>query len=106
MTEKLKKLKEGEHTVTYVIPLAKAYDAPRKKRAKVAIRLIREFIERHLHTPEKIVIHNKLNEEIWSRSIEKPPRRVKVEVKFIVEEGKIVEAEVRPRGLVEESEES
>ena len=28
--------------------------------------------------PENIVITNELNEEIWSRGIEKPPRKIRV----------------------------
>ncbi len=99
-----KELKEGEHRRTYVIPLRKAHRAPRKKRAKVAVRVIREFIARHLRNPEKIVIHEKVNEQIWSRSIEKPPRKIKVDVQFTVEEGKVVEAEVLPLGWEEEEE--
>lgn len=63
----------------YVIPLRDAYRAPRKKRAKVAIRIIREFVKRHLKV-EEVKIGNDVNEYVWSRSIEKPPRRVKVKV--------------------------
>ena len=63
----------------YVIPLRDAYRAPRKKRAKVAIRIIREFVKRHLKV-EEVKIGNDVNEYVWSHSIEKPPRRVKVKV--------------------------
>ena len=62
---------------SYVIPLKDAYRAPRKRRAKVAIRIIHEFIQRHLKV-KYVVIRNEVNEYVWSRSIEKPPRRVKV----------------------------
>ena len=63
----------------YVIPLRKAYFLQRTKRAPRAIRLIREFIKRHVKA-ERVIITNKVNEYIWSRSIEKPPRRIKVKV--------------------------
>ncbi len=99
-----KELKEGEHRASYVIPLRHAYDVPRPKRAKVAVRLVREFVKRHLHDPEKIVIHEKVNKELWSRSIEKPPRRIKVDVIYEVEEGRVVEARVVPPGYEEEEE--
>ncbi|RLE60972.1 MAG: 50S ribosomal protein L31e [Thermoprotei archaeon] len=101
---KRKELKDGEHRRTYIVPLKKAYHVPRKKRAKVAVRVLREFIARHLRNPETIIIHEKVNEEIWSRSIEKPPRRIKVDVEFTVEEGKVVEARVLPPGWEEEEE--
>jgi len=99
-----KELREGEHRRSYTISLRKAYSVPRPKRAKVAVRLVREFVERHLHNPEKVVIHEKVNEELWSRSIEKPPRRIKVDVIFEVEDGKVVEAKVVPPGYEEEEE--
>jgi len=66
----------------YTIPLRKVYEVPRKKRAKVAIRLLREFVMRHVK-PDDVYISNKVNEEIWQRSIEKPPRRIRVLVRKV-----------------------
>ncbi|MEZ0345117.1 MAG: 50S ribosomal protein L31e [Infirmifilum sp.] len=88
------KLQEGENVFNIVIPLRDAYRAPRKKRAKVAVRLVREWVARHFHITGRIKIGNKLNELIWNRSIEAPPKRVAVTVKVSVEEGEPVEAEV------------
>ena len=72
----------------YVIPLRNAYRAPRKKRTPRAVRLIREFVKRHVKPfkrvggdQEKVVdiyISQRLNELLWKRSIEKPPRRIRV----------------------------
>ncbi|RLE99003.1 MAG: 50S ribosomal protein L31e [Thermoprotei archaeon] len=81
----------GEVERVYTIPLRDAYTAPRKKRAKVAVRIVREFIKRHMKV-EVVKISPELNEIIWSRSAEKPPRRVKVRAK-VIEEGV---AEVEP----------
>ncbi len=61
----------------YVIPLAKARRGPRNKRAKKAIRYLREFMERHFK-PESLIISQPVNEKIWSRGIQKPPRKIKV----------------------------
>jgi len=61
----------------YVIPLAKARHGPRNKRAKKAIRYLRKFIERHFK-PESLIISQPVNEKIWSRGIQKPPRKIKV----------------------------
>ncbi|MGC9107481.1 MAG: hypothetical protein ACP5IE_04750, partial [Infirmifilum sp.] len=44
------------------------------------------------HLTGGVKIGGLLNEYIWSRSIEKPPRKVKVTVKINVEEGEAVEA--------------
>jgi len=61
----------------YTIPLRHAWRSPIKKRAPRAIRLIRAFIMRHMK-PERVVIERDVNEEVWGRGIEKPPRRIKV----------------------------
>jgi len=61
----------------YIIPLAKARRGPRNKRAKKAIRYLREFMERHFK-PESLVISQEVNEAIWARGIQKPPRKITV----------------------------
>ncbi len=75
MSEKKSIILERE----YVIPLKRVYFLQRTKRAPRAIRFIKSFVKRHVKA-EKVIISNKLNEYIWSRGIEKPPRRVKVRV--------------------------
>ncbi len=61
----------------YVIPLRDAYEASRTRRAKRAINIIKEFAKKHMKA-EIIKISSKVNSLIWSRGIEKPPRRIKV----------------------------
>lgn len=61
----------------YTIPLRRAWVSPRKKRAPRAIRLIKSFIQRHMK-PEALVVSNEVNEKIWDRGIEKPPRKIRV----------------------------
>ena len=64
----------------YTVPLRKAYwTGSRLKRANRAIRILREFVTRHMK-PEELVIQKEVNERIWSRGIEKPPRRVRIRV--------------------------
>ncbi|MEM0223000.1 MAG: 50S ribosomal protein L31e [Thermofilum sp.] len=91
-----RKLPDGEHVFTYTIPLRDAYRAPRKKRAKVAIRLLKDFVRRHFRYTGDVAVSRELNEIIWAKSVEKPPRRVKASVKVNVEEGEIVSVELRP----------
>jgi len=69
----------------YTIPLRYAYFVPRPKRANKAIKLIREFVRRHLKV-ERVVIGNDVNEKIWERNRERPPRRIKVKVKKVDED--------------------
>lgn len=64
---------------TYVIPLRNAYKAPRTKRAKRAVNIVRNFLAKHLKTDEVILSEN-LNQRLWENGLQKPPRKVKVNV--------------------------
>lgn len=72
----------------YTIPLSRAWIKPPKKRAPGAIRILEAFIQRHMKVGEgpeieeeeggRIIISNEVNEKIWSRGIEKPPRKLRI----------------------------
>ena len=73
----------------YTIPLRKAWISPRKKRAPKAVRIVKSFVLKHMKVrteaeeeeePEKLVIDNDVNEKLWNRGIEKPPRKIRVRV--------------------------
>ncbi|MCW4035090.1 MAG: 50S ribosomal protein L31e [Candidatus Bathyarchaeota archaeon] len=74
----------------YTIPLRKVWIAPRKKRAPKAARVVRAFVAKHMklqtevdedeEEAERLVIDNEVNEKLWSRGIEKPPRKIRVRV--------------------------
>jgi len=90
--KKKKKGKEEEivEERVYTIPLGKASVRPPKKRAPRAIQLIRAFITKHMKLEirleeeeeegelPKLTISKELNEKIWGRGIEKPPRKIRV----------------------------
>ncbi|MFX1338194.1 MAG: 50S ribosomal protein L31e [Promethearchaeota archaeon] len=61
----------------YIVPLTKARRGPRNKWAKKSIRFLREYMERHFK-PESLIISQEVNEKIWERGIQKPPRKLKV----------------------------
>jgi len=61
----------------YTIPLKDAYEHPRKKRGKRAVKLVQEFALRHMKA-EDVRISEGVNSLILRDSIEKPPRRIKV----------------------------
>ncbi len=61
----------------YIVPLAKARRGPRNKYSKKAVRYLREYMERHFK-PESLVISQEVNEAIWARGIQKPPRKIKI----------------------------
>ena len=62
----------------YTVPLRKAYwTGSRLRRSNRAVRVLREFVERHMK-PEELLIQPEVNERIWARGIQKPPRRVRI----------------------------
>ncbi len=63
----------------YTVPLGDAYDAVRNKRAPRAVKILREFLARHMKADE-VLLSEALNKFIWEKSIQKPPRKVKVRV--------------------------
>lgn len=88
-----RKKKEEEEIVeerTYTIPLSRALIRPPKKRAPRAMEMIKIFITKHMKLEMKVseeeeeeelpqlIISKEVNEKIWSRGIEKPPRKIKV----------------------------
>lgn len=91
---KPRKKKEEEEEIVeeriYTIPLAKALVRPPKKRAPRAMQMIRAFITKHMKLEmrveaeeekgelPKLVISNDVNEKVWGRGIEKPPRKIRV----------------------------
>jgi len=75
----------------YTISLGKAWIAVPKKRAPRAMKMIKDFVKRHMkfeareeleeeeeEEPKKLVISNEVNERVWRRGIQKPPRKVRV----------------------------
>jgi len=73
----------------YTIPLKKAWLSTRKKRAPRAARIVKSFMLKHMKVrteaegeeeAERVVIDNEVNEKLWSRGIEKPPRKIRVRV--------------------------
>jgi large subunit ribosomal protein L31e len=88
-----KKKKEEEEEIVeeriYTIPLGKVLVRPPKKRAPRAMHLIRAFITKHMKLTMRVeeeeekelpqlVISKEVNEKVWSRGIEKPPRKIRV----------------------------
>ena len=68
---------EIERVIT--VPLKATKMAPRSRRAKRAVKEVREFIARHMKAEEdKVWIDTKLNEKLWERGIQKPPSRITV----------------------------
>ena len=62
----------------YTVPLRKAYwTGSRRKRANRAVRILRDFVQKHMK-PEELVIQPEVNERIWDRGIQKPPRRIRI----------------------------
>jgi len=68
----------------YTIPLRDVKKAPRWKRSKRAVTVVRKYLARHMKAdPEDVKLDSSLNEAIWSRGSQKPPSKIRVKaVKF------------------------
>ncbi|MDG6257334.1 MAG: 50S ribosomal protein L31e [Methanomicrobiaceae archaeon] len=61
----------------YVIPLRDAKRAPRWKRSHKAVKDIRAFLVKHMKS-EDVKLDRSINEKVWDRGSEKPPRKIRV----------------------------
>jgi len=72
----------------YVVPFRRVWTTPRGKRTPRAVRVLREYVARHMKV-EEVVISNEVNEQIWSRGISKPPRNLRIRA-VKDKEGKVI----------------
>ena len=75
----------------YTIPLRKAKSVPRTRRAKRAMKEVKEFLSKHLKTGE-IWIDPSINEAIWSRGMRNIPSKIRV--KAVETEDGVIEASI------------
>jgi large subunit ribosomal protein L31e len=78
-TEKTSEIEDLEIVAekTYTINLRDVWTTPRNKRSPKAIKTLREYMKRHMKA-EDVIISNEVNEQVWARGIQKPPRKLKV----------------------------
>jgi large subunit ribosomal protein L31e len=73
----------------YTVPLGKCWIMPPNKRAPKAMRIIRGFVMKHMkleargekeeeEEAKRLIINNDVNERVWGRGIEKPPRKIRI----------------------------
>lgn len=74
----------------YTVPLGKAWIMPPRKRTPRAMRMLRAFVTKHMkleakkegeedgEEPATLVITSEVNEKLWERGIEKPPRKIRI----------------------------
>ena len=90
VTKKKKPEEEIVEERTYTVPLSRALVRPPKKRAPRAMQLLKIFITKHMKLEMKVseeeeeeelpqlIISQEVNEKIWDKGIEKPPRKIRV----------------------------
>ncbi len=87
--EKVEEEEEIVEEKVYTIPLGKIWIMPQNKRAPKAMRMIKDFVTKHMklearkeegeeEEPKRLIISNEVNARIWKRGIEKPPRNIRV----------------------------
>jgi large subunit ribosomal protein L31e len=73
----------------YTISLRHAWVVtPRGKRAPRAVRDVRDFVSRHMKA-EEVSMSNEVNNALWARGINKPPRKITVRA-VKDKEGKVI----------------
>ncbi|MBU3897170.1 MAG: 50S ribosomal protein L31e [Nanoarchaeota archaeon] len=66
----------------FTIPLRKAYrTVARNARARKAIDIIRAYLQRHMKC-ENVKIGFSINNSVWARGIQKPPRKIRIHAKL------------------------
>jgi large subunit ribosomal protein L31e len=75
----------------YVISLRKARRSPRNRRTPTAVKLVREFLRRHMKSGE-IKLDQKLGSRLWECGAEHPPSKIRV--RAVKKENGSVEASV------------
>ncbi|MBL6733873.1 MAG: 50S ribosomal protein L31e [Candidatus Poseidonia sp.] len=65
-----------------IVPLRNAWNITRFKRAPRAMQIIREQVIQHLKVKEdeELYIDPEVNEYVWKRGIENPPRKIRLMV--------------------------
>ena len=61
----------------YVIPLRRAKDAPRNRRVPRAVKIVQEYLKRHMKS-DQIKLNEELNQKLWERGIKHVISRVRV----------------------------
>ncbi|MEA1908818.1 MAG: 50S ribosomal protein L31e [Euryarchaeota archaeon] len=68
-----------EKEQVYTIPLRSVKRTARWKRSKRAIKDVRAYLVRHMKADvENVKLDRTINEAIWRRGAQKPPRRIRV----------------------------
>ena len=99
--------KQEEKTILereYVIPLKrKILRAPEYKRVPKAIKVLKEFIAKHMKLYDrdlrKVKLDKWLNNELWFRGIRKPAAKIKVKAKKLSSGNVLVELSEIPQAL-------
>jgi large subunit ribosomal protein L31e len=78
-SEKETKLSDSEiaEERVYTVPFRDVKKTPKNRRSNKAIRVLRDFMIRHMKS-EEIIINPKVNDKIWERGMENPPNKLKV----------------------------
>ncbi|KUO91663.1 MAG: 50S ribosomal protein L31e [Thermocladium sp.] len=73
--------KKSIKEITMNVNLRRTREVSRTKRTPYGIRMLRSLAARHLDVePAKVNISPAVNEVMWSRGIQKPPRKIRVKM--------------------------
>ena len=78
--EKKGQKEEPKEEKVLTVSLKGALKAPRSKRAKIAVRILKQQLTRHIK--RDVLVSTELNSKVWAHGIERPPRKVKARVEI------------------------
>ena len=76
-SEGVRKMVDAQNEQVYVIPLRDVKRVPCYKSANAAIKDIRSYLEHHMKSDD-VKLDKSINETVWARGSQKPPRRIRV----------------------------
>jgi large subunit ribosomal protein L31e len=80
---------EEEEEYIFIVPLRIAKSVPRTKRSPRAIKAIKEYVKKHMRVElEDVWVDPEVNEEIWKRGIQNPPKKIRIKA-LLLEEGEV-----------------
>lgn len=90
----VKKKEEKDLKRVYNVPLRRGFlKTPKWKRTKKAVKVLKEFLAKHMKTDiENVKIGGNLNESLWKHGIRNPPHHVKISA--VKDKDGIVKAEL------------
>ncbi len=69
-----------EAAAIHTVNLSRAKNVPRNRRARKAVRILKEFVSRHHPEADNILVSTRVNTTLWRNGARRPPNSIQVQV--------------------------